>query len=187
MFENVKEDLGRARRLHNTSLWSELLHEGAQAVLVYRFGSWARKLRVPIVRHLLLAVHKILLFYVEVKIGVHLPLNGEIGPGLVIHTWHGIFVPPCKIGRNLLLSHGVVIHWNCREIGDDVYIGPGAKVISPGVSIGNRVRIGANAVVVSDVPDDSMVVAPAPRIWQLPKAASTGEEVDLSEARGTPG
>ena len=43
------------------------------------------------------------------------------------------------------------------ELGDNVYIGPGAKVIG-NVKIGNNVAIGANAVVTKSFPDDSVVV-----------------------------
>ena len=42
-------------------------------------------------------------------------------------------------------------------------IGAGAKVL-PGVSLGNNVKVGANCVVVEDVPDEAMVVLPKPRI-----------------------
>jgi hypothetical protein len=42
-------------------------------------------------------------------------------------------------------------------------IGAGAKIL-PGVSIGNNVKVGANAVVVEDVPDNATVVLPKPRI-----------------------
>ena len=48
-------------------------------------------------------------------------------------------------------------------IGDDVMIGPGAKILG-GVHIGNRVNIGANAVIVKDVPDDTTVVVDHPRM-----------------------
>ena len=47
-------------------------------------------------------------------------------------------------------------------IGDNVYIGAGAKIIG-GVRIGNNVRIGAGCVVVEDVPDNCTVVMPKPR------------------------
>ena len=46
---------------------------------------------------------------------------------------------------------------DCPTIGDDVTIGAGAKVLGKCV-VGNRVRIGANCVVVKDVPDDCTVV-----------------------------
>ncbi len=48
-------------------------------------------------------------------------------------------------------------------IGDNVYIGAGAKIIG-NVKVGNGVRIGANCVVTEDVPDNGTVVLPKPRI-----------------------
>ena len=48
-------------------------------------------------------------------------------------------------------------------IGDNVYIGPGAKIFGA-IHIGNNVRIGANCVVFEDVPDNATVVLPKPRI-----------------------
>ena len=53
--------------------------------------------------------------------------------------------------------HGNVI------IGDNVYIGAGAKIL-PNVKIGNNVKIGANAVVIEDIPDNATVVMQKPRI-----------------------
>lgn len=48
-------------------------------------------------------------------------------------------------------------------IGDNVYIGAGAKIIG-NVHVGNNVKIGANCVVFMDVPDNCTVVMPKPRI-----------------------
>lgn len=48
-------------------------------------------------------------------------------------------------------------------IGDNVYIGAGAKIVG-NVKIGNNVRIGANCIVVNDVPDNSTIVLTKPRI-----------------------
>lgn len=49
------------------------------------------------------------------------------------------------------------------RLGNNVYIGAGAKVIG-GVSVGNNVIIGANATVVSDIPDNSVVVGSHSRV-----------------------
>ncbi len=162
MFENVREDLRRARLVNTGRLLSELFHPGTQAVLVYRLGHWSWNLRLPVLRHLLLIVYVILNFYVRAFIGIFIATRAEIGPGLVIHTWGGIFIPPIKIGRNVGFQHGVVINWRCREIGEDVIFQPGCK-IGPGVRIGNHVRIGSNAVVAKDVPDNATVVPPMPK------------------------
>lgn len=67
------------------------------------------------------------------------------------------------LGKNIIISPGVNIgqanrgkHKGTANIGDNVYIGPGAKIISS-VHIGNSVCIGANAVVTHDVPDNACI------------------------------
>ena len=57
---------------------------------------------------------------------------------------------------------------NVPTIGDDVRIYPGAKIVGK-VHIGDRCIIGANAVVVKDVPDDTLVVAERPRMIERMK------------------
>ncbi len=49
------------------------------------------------------------------------------------------------------------------KIGDNVLLGAGSKVL-PAVNIGNNVKVGANCVVVEDIPDNATVVLPKPRI-----------------------
>lgn len=56
-------------------------------------------------------------------------------------------------------------------IGDDVYIGPGAVIVGK-VAVGNRVAVGANCVVLADVPDDGVVVGVPGRV--ISSAGSTG-------------
>ena len=71
-----------------------------------------------------------------------------------------------KIGKNVFISHQVTIGRSRNEapiIGDNVYIGPGAKIFG-GIKIGNNVRIGANCVVFQDIPDNATVVLEKPRI-----------------------
>ena len=162
MFENVRADLRHGMAWNDGHGWkgtlAELLYPGTQAVLVYRFGRWAIQLPIPGLRHVLKLVYFVLQYLVRAVIGVNIPLHAEIGPGLVVHTWSGVYLPGCRIGRNLIVQHGVVIDFSCQEIGDDVIFGTGAKVIKK-VRIGSRVSIGANAVVARAVPDDCIVVA----------------------------
>lgn len=89
------------------------------------------------------------------------------------HGVSNIFISDsAKIGKNAVIFQGVTIGSNTIEdskgtgapiIGDDVYIGAGAKIIG-NVKVGNNVRIGANAVVVEDIPDNSVVVLNKPRV-----------------------
>jgi serine O-acetyltransferase len=69
-----------------------------------------------------------------------------------------------EVGRNVTLYHGVTLggtSWNKGKrhptLEDDVVVGAGAKILGP-IRIGARTRVGANAVVVKDVPPDSVVV-----------------------------
>ncbi len=91
------------------------------------------------------------------------------------HGLFGILISQgAVIGRNCTVFHHVTIGSNTLKdsrrpgspvLGDNVFIGAGAKVIG-GIKVGNNVRIGANCVVVDDVPDDCTVVMPKPRIIQ---------------------
>ena len=89
------------------------------------------------------------------------------------HGFSGIFVSEgAKIGKNCVIFHQVTIGSNTLpgsagqgfpSLGDNVYIGCGAKIIG-NVRIGNNVRIGANCVVTQDVPDNATVVLGKPRV-----------------------
>lgn len=99
--------------------------------------------------------------------------GSDIGSGAVFltpprlpHGPNGIIVSPyAKIGKNSYIYHQVTIgdngkgYMNAPEIGDNVIIGAGAKVLGR-IKIGNNVKIGANAIVVDDVPDGATVVSP---------------------------
>jgi serine O-acetyltransferase len=91
-----------------------------------------------------------------------------IGPGLFISHGHGTVLAAARIGANLQVHQGVTIGWDYRGdrgpvIEDDVFIGAGAKVLGA-VTIGHGARIGANAVVLSDVPAGATAVGVPARI-----------------------
>jgi serine O-acetyltransferase len=91
-----------------------------------------------------------------------------IGPGLFISHGQGTVLSAERIGANLQVHQGVTIGWDYRGerrpvIGDDVFIGAGAKVLGA-VTVGDGARIGANAVVVSDVPAGATAVGVPARI-----------------------
>lgn len=98
------------------------------------------------------------------KYGIHIDFTTEIGPGLYLCHVGGIVVNRrCVIGRNCNLSHEVTLgsksrgdRAGCPTVGDEVYIAPGAKIIGA-VRIGDRAAVGANCVVVRDVPDGAVV------------------------------
>jgi serine O-acetyltransferase len=87
-------------------------------------------------------------------LGLEIP-PGVVGPGLrLVHTGLIIISERAQVGRNCRIHAGVNIgEWRGKApvIGDNVYIGPGAKIVG-GVTVGDKAVIGANAVVSKDVP-----------------------------------
>lgn len=83
------------------------------------------------------------------------------------HGLNGIVIAAgAIIGKDCYISHQVTIgrsRGGAPTLGDNVYIGPGAKIFGD-ITIGNNVRIGANCVVFQDIPDNATVVLPKPRI-----------------------
>lgn len=108
------------------------------------------------------------------KNGSSIPDAARIDGHLVMpHGMTGVFVSQgAVIGKNCTVFQQVTIGSNtvagsktfgAPTLGDDVYVGAGAKIIG-GVHVGSRVRIGANCVVTQDVPDDCTVVLEHPRV-----------------------
>ena len=98
----------------------------------------------------------------QYKTGIQLPFGTQIGRGLVFAHFSCIVINSgSKIGINCKIFQGVTIGSKRGEnggspiIGDNVVISAGAKIIGM-VKIGNNVMIGANSVVVSDIPDNAV-------------------------------
>ncbi|MBI4675031.1 MAG: serine O-acetyltransferase, partial [Chloroflexi bacterium] len=97
--------------------------------------------------------------------GIEIHPGATIGPGLFIDHGMGVVVgETSEIGPNVTLYHGVTLggvssHKGKRHptLGENVVVGAGAKVLGA-ITIGDNSRIGANAVVVKDVPPNSVVV-----------------------------
>ena len=105
------------------------------------------------------------------KLGFSISVN-SFGPGLYIAHYGTLVVNRnVKVGENCKIHVGVNIGaWgqsdDAPKIGDNVYIGPGAKIFGK-IKVGNNVSIGANAVVNKDVPDNCVLVGVPARIVKL--------------------
>jgi serine O-acetyltransferase len=103
--------------------------------------------------------------------------GADFGPGFVLVHCLGVVINTLvRGGRDVKIEHLVTIGAEKGEapvLGDDVFIGAGAKIVG-GVRIGNRAKIGANAVVVDDVPDDATAVGVPARIVSRGGAAASG-------------
>lgn len=156
MFVNVRADFAAHGRN-----WGS---QGFWAMLVYRFGRWRYGVKPTVLRKLLSAVYKILFKLVQIVTGIELPCEVQLGHGFVIEHSGGIVISGyARFGNNCRIRNGVVIGLarieepGAPQLGDDVDVGAGAKLLG-NIRIGNHVRIGANAVVIRDVPDHCTAV-----------------------------
>lgn len=142
---------------------------GFLAVAVFRFGRWTRRIRPRLLALPFKLLYRILDFFVQVLFGISLSSNCRIGPGFYIGHFggivvHGDFGANCSIGQGVTVgSKGAGRSNGYPVIGDHVYLGAGCMVIGK-VRIGNGVVVGANTVVVQDVPDGCRVVSAPVRV-----------------------
>jgi serine O-acetyltransferase len=99
----------------------------------------------------------------EIEVGENVTFAYD-GLGIVIH-------PNCKIGDNVFIGTNVTLGGliggrdrpGVPIIGNNVIIGTGAKILGP-IKIGNNAKIGANSVVLEDVPENAIAVGVPARI-----------------------
>ncbi len=135
----------------------------------FKYSFWMRSCAYlklhPIFRYFLFPLAWLILAHYEYKYGISISYRTQIGSGLYIGHFGGIVINKnVVVGKNCNISHQVTLGKANRGvkkgypvIGDNVYLGPGAKVIG-NVKIGNNVAVGANCVVTKDIPDNGVVV-----------------------------
>ena len=138
--------------------------DGTSAVLLFRCAKFLQRIRLGPLAIIVLHVNKILN-------GCVIGRGAEFGAGFVlVHPVGVVIHGAVRGGRNVVLDSSVVIGAarngfpvEVPVIGDDIYIGAGAKVLG-GITIGSRVTIGANAVVLKSIPDGATAVGVPARI-----------------------
>jgi len=107
--------------------------------------------------------------------GADIPINTRIGGGLLLPHPNGIVIhPSVVIGPNCLIFQQVTLgmaRGGVPMLGGHVDVGAGAKVIGP-VCLADHSRIGANSVVIIDVPEGATAVGVPARIIGAGRAAS---------------
>jgi serine O-acetyltransferase len=137
---------------------------------VYRFGRWRYTIRWKPLRMPFSFLYKLFKVVTEILTGIELPCEVTLGRRFVIDHFGGIVISGDTVfGDDCRIRNGVTVglrHTNKRGspvIGNRVDIGAGAKVLGP-IRIGDDVSIGANAVVITDVPSNSIAVGVPARI-----------------------
>ncbi|MBN2190640.1 MAG: serine O-acetyltransferase [Candidatus Aureabacteria bacterium] len=135
-----------------------LTYSGFHALAFYRFAHLLYKLKIPIIPRFISQFAKFIT-------GIEIHPGAEIARGFFIDHGMGVVIGETTvIGENCTLFQGVTLGGTGKErgkrhptLGRNVVIGAGAKVLG-NITIGDNSYVGANAVVLKDVPPDSTVV-----------------------------
>lgn len=113
--------------------------------------------------------------------GLDVPPSVEIGPGLYVPHPVGTVIAARRLGARVSLISGITIGMRQTPefpvLGDDVFVGAGARILGA-VTIGDGASVGANAVVLADVPPGATAVGIPARV-KMPKASLKLEEEAL--------
>lgn len=165
LFSLIRSDIrAKARWVYGDDSFRSMVKarftDGTFAMVLYRWMQWAQHYRlIP----LAMLFNKLTGMAGCCVIG----RGADFGPGLVlVHSLGVVINSAVKGGENVVIEHQVTIgaeKGSVPRIGDNVFIGAGAKILG-GVTIGAGAKIGANAVVVDDVPAGATVVGIPARV-----------------------
>ena len=135
-----------------------ILYPGFHILIYYRISHFLYKHKRYFLARLISQIGK---FFT----GIEIHPGAKIGRRLFIDHGTGIVIgETATVGNDCTIYHGVTLGGTGKDrnkrhpdIGDNVMIGCGAKILGP-IKIGNNVKIGANAVVTKNVEDNSTVV-----------------------------
>lgn len=164
MFEHIREDW--------RTYEGDLSRQGLGVMLVYRFGRWRYTIQQRWLRLPFSFVYRILKLLSQILTGIDLPCEVQVGRRLTIEHFGGIIISgDTVIGDDVIIRNGVTIGLKhtgiagAPVIGNRVDIGAGAKLLGA-IHIGDDAVIGANAVVLQNVPANSLAVGVPAKIKQ---------------------
>lgn len=181
MFDKLREDWQTYGR--------DISRQGLWVMCVFRFGQWRYTIRPPWLRKPFSFIYRVLRTLVQVMTGIELHCETRVGRRLLIEHFGGIIISgDAVIGDDVVIRQGVTIglrttgRRGAPVIGNRVDIGAGAKLLGP-IRVGDDAVIGANAVVLCDVPAGALAVGvPAVIKPRKPGQATTaGDDAQTGE------
>jgi len=166
MFKNLIYDLNRILEIDpaaRNKLEVFLLYPSVHALIAYRIAHFLQKHKWFFLARL---ISQIARFFT----GIEIHPGAKIGRGLFIDHGMGVVIgETSEIGNNVTIYHGVTLGGTGKEKGkrhptveDDVIIGAGAKILGP-IVLRKGSKVGANTVVLKEVPENGTVVGCAGR------------------------
>ena len=161
MFKNLKYDIENVMKndpAARTKLEVLLLYQSIHVLIFYRIAHGLYKIKLFFLARLISQLGR---FFT----GIEIHPGAKIGKGLFIDHGMGVVIgETAEIGDNVTIYHGVTLGGTGKDkgkrhptIGHKVIIGCGAKILGP-ISIGNGAKIGANSVVLKNVPKGKTAV-----------------------------
>ena len=158
------------------SLEVMLAYPGFHAILLHRINHTLWNLRIPVIPRFLSHIGRFLT-------GIEIHPAAKIGPGLFIDHGMGVVIgETTEIGENVLLYQEVTLGGTGKEkgkrhptLGNNVTVGAGAKILGA-IKVGDNSIIGANSVILKNVPDNSISVGVPGRVTKKKVIRMTTEE-----------
>lgn len=183
MFKNLNYDLQRV--LDNdpaarNKLEVLILYPSVHALISHRIAHWFYKHKMFFIARLTSQLSRHFT-------GIEIHPGAKIGKGLFIDHGMGVVIgETAEIGDNVTIYHGVTLGGTGKEkgkrhptVGNNVLIGCGAKVLG-NIRIGDNSNIGANSVVLKDIPAGATAVGIPAKIIEKPSA----EIIEIEDYRG---
>ena len=161
MFDELKETIEAYKQRDpaaRSSIEILLLYPGIHAIRAHRKAHWCYE-------HRLFFLARWISQRSRHKTGIEIHPGARIGKRLVIDHGMGIVIgETAEIGDDCLIYHGVTLGGTGKDIGkrhptigNNVLVSTGAKVLGP-ITVGDNSRVAANAVVLSNIPENSTAV-----------------------------
>lgn len=144
---------------------------GFRALAVYRLGAWKNTIESRMVRAPISFLHRFLFRRMRNVYGIELPFSAQIGRRVIFEHQGGVVVHGAAvIGNGCIIRQGVTIGmrhleaaFDAPRLGNSVSIGAGAAILGK-LTVGDGANIGANSVVLEDVPKGATAVGVPARI-----------------------
>ncbi len=161
------QNLARAYKLHGRSI----LNPALWAVWTYHLGVFAYSIRIPPLRWFIGKVYGLNRFFCIIFAGITINRETKIGKDFhIIHAGGIIIAANAVIGDRCGIMHEVTLGTNfgpgVPTIGNDVFIGAGAKILGA-ITIGDGAIIAANSLVINDVPAGYTAIGVPAKIWKF--------------------
>ncbi|MBX7172159.1 MAG: serine O-acetyltransferase [Pyrinomonadaceae bacterium] len=178
MFELLREDWDTYER--------DIQRQGIWVMAVYRFGRWRYNINNSLFRKFFSFVYRLLKIISQIMTGIDLPCEATVGRRFCIEHFGGIIISgDAVIGDDVTIRNGVTIGLRRKGtrgapiIGNRVDIGAGAVILG-NIRIGDDSAIGANAVVLEDVPPNSIAVGVPAIIKPKKVVVKQNQELNLA-------